>query len=88
MIRRDDIPLGYSIDKDGNVTSYKALDGSWREYRRDPSGMIVEFRSSMGEYYVYSLHAPSKDILGISVAKWCAAVALMCAIVVLAVLML
>ena len=46
MIKRDDIPLGYTYDTNGRLLTYKDSDGDWYEYTRDDYGYIITFKDS------------------------------------------
>ena len=54
MIKRDDIPLGYTRDDDGKVLTSKDSDGFWYEYTRDDDGNVLTYRDSDGYWGEYT----------------------------------
>ncbi len=48
MIKRDDIPLGYTYDDDGNPITYKRSNGYWEECTRDAKGNFLTSKNSDG----------------------------------------
>ena len=54
MIKRDDIPLAYTCDANGNELTFKNSDGFWREYTRDANGRVLTRKDSDGYWYEYT----------------------------------
>ena len=48
MIKRDDIPLGYTRDANGRVLTSKDSDGFWRVHPVTPMVMSLHLRTLMG----------------------------------------
>ncbi len=48
MIKRDDIPLGFTYDEDGNVLTGNNSLGYWYEYTRDDQGRVLTYKDSDG----------------------------------------
>ena len=54
MIVRDDIPLGFTHDANGQVLTYKNSDGYWREHTYDAKGRELTYKNSDGYWYEYT----------------------------------
>jgi hypothetical protein len=50
MIKRDDIPLGYTYDANGNVLTCKDSAGYWYEYTRDAMGNELTYTNETGKW--------------------------------------
>ena len=48
MIKRDDIPLGYTYDDNGNPITYKRSNGYWEECSRDAKGNFLSSKNADG----------------------------------------
>ena len=58
MIKRDDIPLAYTCDANGNILTRKDSDGYWYEYTYDDHGNVLTYKNSYGVWreYTYDDH--------------------------------
>ena len=42
------IPLGYTYDHNGNVLSFRGINGDWSEYTRDAQSRVLTYKDSYG----------------------------------------
>ena len=60
MIVRDDIPLGFTHDANGQVLTYKNSDGYWYEYTRDSKGLALTRKDSHGFWSEHTYDAKGR----------------------------
>jgi YD repeat-containing protein len=59
---RDDIPLGYTCDKRGNVLSFRDIYGDWRKYTRDEQGNVLSYEDYSGYWYKCSYNERGNEL--------------------------
>ena len=54
----DTLPLGSTYDPNGNVLSFRGINGYWNEYTRDAHGRVLTYKDSDGYWseYTYDAH--------------------------------
>ncbi len=62
MIKRDDIPLGYTYDTNGRALTFKDADGYWSEYTRDIHGNVLTYKNSDGYWSEYTYDANGNEL--------------------------
>jgi hypothetical protein len=72
MIKRDDIPLGYTNDFARNLLTYKNENGYWCECTRDAMGNLLTYKNSTDYWEEYTRDAKGNELTyKDSTGFWC-----------------
>jgi len=62
MIKRDDIPVGFTYDSNGNQLAFKDSDGYWKEKTYGSNGNLLTYKNSDGFWKEWTYDSNGKQL--------------------------